>query len=80
VARAVTLVERARQKLATNDVEQACGLFAESYGEDPQVATLFDLAVCHERAGRIASAFVELNAVVAMASNVGQSKRADAAR
>jgi hypothetical protein len=80
VARAATLADRARERLAANEIDQACALFAESYGNDPQVGTLFDLAVCHERAGRVASAFAELSSVAAMASKLGQSKRAEAAR
>ncbi|HSO31866.1 MAG TPA: hypothetical protein VLT33_05105 [Labilithrix sp.] len=80
VARAAALVARAQQRLATNDLDEACALFGESYGADPQVGTLFDLAICHEKAGRIASAFVELTSVAAMATRAGQSKRAEAAR
>ena len=80
VVRAAALVERAKQRLATNDLDGACALFAESYGADPQVGTLFDLAICHERSGRIASAFGELTSVVALATKVGQRRRAEAAR
>lgn len=80
VARAATLLDRARQKLAANEIEAACALFAASYGDDPQVGTLFDLAICHERAGRVASAFGELNAVAEIALRMGQAKRAEAAR
>lgn len=80
VARAAVLVERANQKLAAKETHAACALFEESYAADPQVGTLFDLAICHERAGRYASAHAELTLVVTMATKMGQSKRAEAAR
>ncbi len=80
VTRAAVLVERANQKLAAKQTNAACALFEESYGADPQVGTMFDLAICHERAGRLASAHAELTLVVTMATKMGQSKRAGAAR
>lgn len=80
VARAAALVERANQKLAARETNAACALFEESYAADPQVGTMFDLANCHERAGRFASAHAELTLVVSMATKMGQSKRAEAAR
>lgn len=80
VARAAVLVERANQKLAAKETNAACALFEESYGADPQVGTMFDLANCHERAGRFASAHAELTLVITMATKMGQSKRAEAAR
>ena len=80
VARAAKLFEQANQRLAAGTVEEACSLFVESYRADAQVGTLLSAALCHERAGKIASAWAELSSAVSLASRAGQSKRTEFAR
>jgi hypothetical protein len=80
VSRAVSLFEDAKRALAAGDTPEACHLFVESYRLDPQVGTLLNTALCHEKAGRNASAWAEFTTVVSLASRAGQAKRADFAR
>ena len=39
----------------------ACPLYEASYHADPQIGVLLHLAICHEKVGRIASAWTEYN-------------------
>jgi hypothetical protein len=80
VSRAVSLFDDAKRALAAGDTPEACHLFVESYRLDPQVGTLLNTALCHEKAGRNASAWAEFTTVVSLASRAGQAKRADFAR
>ncbi len=80
VARSVKLFDEAKKELDAGHVEKACGLFSESYRLDPQVGTLLNTALCHEKAGKNASAWAEFTTVVSLASRAAQPKRADLAR
>ena len=80
VARAVSLFEQAKAKLAAGEVETACRLFVESYKADAQIGTLLNAALCHERAGKTASAWAEFSSVASLAARAGQAKRAEVAR
>jgi hypothetical protein len=80
VARAEQLFNDAKKLLEQNDVPKACASFAESQQLDPQLGTLLNLALCHEREGKDASAWTEFTGVVSLATRTGQAKRAEFAK
>lgn len=51
------LFEQGRDALEQGEVDRACGLLAESLRLDPAVGTLFNLAACEERQGKLATAW-----------------------
>ena len=58
-AAAEALFEDAKALLEQGDVTAACPKFEESYRLDPATGALIALALCHERAGKLATAWVE---------------------
>ena len=61
-------------------VDDACAKFADSERLDPALGTLINLAVCHEKQGRIATAWGEFTDAAAQASKSGQRDREGFAR
>ncbi|MBI5548958.1 MAG: hypothetical protein HY901_34175 [Deltaproteobacteria bacterium] len=57
VSRADALFTEGRQLIAGGKVDEACLKFAESYGLDPAVGTLINLASCEEKQQRVLSAW-----------------------
>ena len=55
------------------DYPRACEKFALSRKLDPKVGTMMNLAICYERAGRLASAFAELAEAGSMAGREGRA-------
>src|SRR5262245_38278640 len=58
-AAAEVLFEAGKNLMERGDYAAACPKFEESYRLDPATGALFALALCHERAGKIATAWVE---------------------
>ncbi len=59
-ALATAMFNEGKTLLAENRVAEACRKLEESQRLDPLPGTLLNLAVCHEREGRLATAFAEL--------------------
>jgi len=79
-AKADELFQEGRQRLARGDVASACPLLAESFRLDPATGALLALALCHERAGQLASAQREYAEVATRSRREGRLDRHDAAR
>jgi hypothetical protein len=74
-AAAAALFEDGKKLMAAGKLDQACPKLAESQNLDPGMGTLFNLALCHEKAGRTASAWVGFREVAALAKAAGQGER-----
>ncbi len=72
---AEALFRDGRKLLSEDHVPEACAKFGESQRIAPALGTLLNLAVCHEREGKLASAWTEFNAVAAQATRAGDQKR-----
>jgi hypothetical protein len=66
--------------LESGDAAAACPKFAESYRLDPATGALFALALCHEREGKVATAWVEFIETAARANSERNPEREAAAR
>jgi hypothetical protein len=60
-------------------IAQACQKFAESYRLDPAAGTLLNLAVCHEKEGKIASSWGEFHQALAEAKRANRPDRIELA-
>jgi hypothetical protein len=68
VARADALFRAAQSLFEAGSVSEACVKFAESQKLDPAPGTLLNLAVCHEREGKTATAYGEYKQVAEIAA------------
>jgi hypothetical protein len=79
-AAALALFEEGRKLVDAGDYARACPKFEASLREDNKIGTLLNLAVCYEKTGRVASAWVRFVEARDVASRSGQQERADFAR
>jgi hypothetical protein len=77
---AEALFRDGKQLLAQKDYAKACPKLAESFRRDPATGTLLALAMCHERDGKLASAWGEYADVAARSKAESRSDREKAAR
>jgi hypothetical protein len=73
--RADALFKEGMQKYDQGQVAPACAAFNESLRLDPKLGTLLNLALCHEKQGKLATAWLEFNIGAAWATQVGQKER-----
>lgn len=69
-----------KQLLAEGHVAAACRKFEASYRAEAAPGTLLNVALCHEQEGKTASAWVELNQVLAQTKEAPASDRKSAQR
>jgi len=74
-ALAEALFRDAKKLFAKKQYAEACRKLEESQRLDPQGGTLLNLAVCHAREGRTASAWVEFQEAIEVAKRVHRSDR-----
>ena len=80
VAVAESLFREGKDRMAAKDYARACPKLADSYRLDPATGTLLALAICHERAGKFASAWAEYADAAARAKREARLDREKAAR
>lgn len=74
-AAAEALFQEGRARLEAGDLAGACPKLAESLRLDPATGTLIALAACHEKEGKLASAWAEFTDAASRASREGSAER-----
>jgi len=77
-AEAQEAFERGRKLMKDGDFKAACASFETSLRLDPANGTLYHLGLCHDKLGKLASAWAELKQVAETDTNKGRA--ADATR
>ncbi len=77
---AETLFREAKSLSDQEQFDKACPKFQVSHRIDPKPGTILNLAVCHEKQGKIASAWLEYTEAATFAARVGQKDRETFAR
>jgi len=71
--------QEGRQLMAAGNTAEACARFAESYQLEASSGTLLNLALCHEKEGKIATAWTEYRNAARVAQEQGRKDRSAAA-
>ncbi len=79
-AQADALFREGQQLLAAGQLATACAKLEESERLDPKIGRLLNVAYCHEKQGRIATAWHEYDQAAAMAIQAHQAEREKFAR
>ncbi len=77
---AEALFRDGKELLARKDYARACPKLSESFRRDPATGTLLALAMCHEREGKLASAWGEYSDVASRSKGESRVDRERAAR
>lgn len=77
---AEALFREARELFEQGNLTTACPKFAESHRLDPALGTLLNLAFCHQRQGRFATAWAEFQAAADEAQRGENQQRLEYAR
>jgi tetratricopeptide (TPR) repeat protein len=77
---AEALFEDGQKLMQAGKTAEACEKFAASQKLDPAIGTLLNLAACHEKLGRTATAWVEFNDAFAQSNRQGDKARAQFAK
>lgn len=77
---AEALFQRGRELMDAKRYGEACPKFAASYGLDPAIGTLLNLADCYEKNGQLASAWARFREAIALAQRLGRPPRERTAR
>jgi hypothetical protein len=75
IAAAEVLFNDGQKLFDAGKIHEACEKFQESYTQDPAIGTMINLARCHEKEGKTASAWAEYKTVETLASRANQPQR-----